>query len=78
MPTRPKVRDYVTPQLNRSLHRTYCQRFDSSVELTLRKCPFASQFSVCEAKSEWLVRYPTTLAPTSGSKGVTVQCAQYK
>ena len=35
----------------------------------------ASQFSVCEAKSEWLVRYPTTLAPPSGSTGIFVQCA---
>ena len=30
---------------------------------------------VCEAKSEGLVRYPTTLAPVSGSVTVTTQCA---
>ena len=30
---------------------------------------------VCEAKSEDLVRYPTTLAPVSGSVTVTTQCA---
>ena len=32
-------------------------------------------FSVCEAKMESLVRYPTTLAPTTGSVTVTAQCA---
>ena len=31
--------------------------------------------AVCEAKSEGLVRYPATLAPTSGSVTVTAQCA---
>ena len=30
---------------------------------------------VCEAKSEGLVRYPTSLAPVSGSVTVTTQCA---
>ena len=30
---------------------------------------------MCEAKSEGLVRYPTTLAPVSGSVTVTTQCA---
>ena len=30
---------------------------------------------VCEAKSEGLVHYPTTLAPVSGSVTATVQCA---
>ena len=30
---------------------------------------------MCEAKSEGLVRYPTTLAPVSGSVTVTAQCA---
>ena len=30
---------------------------------------------VCEAKTEGLVRYPTTLAPVSGSVTVTTQCA---
>ena len=30
---------------------------------------------LCEAKSEGLVRYPTTLAPASGSVTVTTQCA---
>ena len=30
---------------------------------------------VCEAKSEGLVRYPTTLAPVNGSVTVTTQCA---
>ena len=29
----------------------------------------------CESKSEGLVRYPTTLAPTNGSVTVTAQCA---
>ena len=31
--------------------------------------------TTCEAKSEGLVRYPTTLAPVSGSVTVTTQCA---
>ena len=31
--------------------------------------------AVCEAKSEGLVRYPTTLAPVNGSVNVTTQCA---
>ena len=31
--------------------------------------------TTCEAKSEGLVRYPTTLAPVSGSATVTTQCA---
>ena len=31
--------------------------------------------SVCEATSEGLVRYPTTLAPVSGSVTVSAQCA---
>ena len=30
---------------------------------------------MCEAKSEGLVHYPTTLAPVSGSVTVTAQCA---
>ena len=30
---------------------------------------------LCEAKTEGLVHYPTTLAPVSGSVTVTVQCA---
>ena len=30
---------------------------------------------MCEAKSEGLVNYPTTLAPVSGSVTVTAQCA---
>ena len=30
---------------------------------------------VCQAKTEGLVRYPTTLAPASGSVTVTTQCA---
>ena len=30
---------------------------------------------MCEAKSEGLVRYPTTLAPFTGNRRVTVQCA---
>ena len=30
---------------------------------------------ICEAKSEGLVRYPTTLPPVSGSVTVTTQCA---
>ena len=30
---------------------------------------------LCEAKSEGIVRYPTTLAPVSGSVTVTTQCA---
>ena len=30
---------------------------------------------VCEAKTEGLVRYPTTLAPASGTQSVTTQCA---
>ena len=30
---------------------------------------------VCEAKTEGLVRYPTTLAPASGTLSVTTQCA---
>ena len=30
---------------------------------------------MCEGRSEDLVRYPTTLAPASGSVTVTVQCA---
>ena len=29
---------------------------------------------MCEAKSEGLVRYPTSLAPVSGSVTVTTQC----
>ena len=29
----------------------------------------------CEAKTEGLVRYPTTLAPASGTQSVTTQCA---
>ena len=31
--------------------------------------------AVCEAKSEGLVRYPTTLAPVTDSKTVTTHCA---
>ena len=31
--------------------------------------------TVCEAKTEDLVRYPTTLAPVSGSLPVAVHCA---
>ena len=31
--------------------------------------------TTCEVKSEDLVRYPTTLAPVSGSVTVTTQCA---
>ena len=30
---------------------------------------------LCEAKTEGLVHYPTTLAPVSGSVTVTAQCA---
>ena len=30
---------------------------------------------MCRAKSEGLVRYPTTLAPVSGAVTVTTQCA---
>ena len=30
---------------------------------------------LCEAKSEGLVHYPTTLAPASGTQSVTTQCA---
>ena len=30
---------------------------------------------VCEAKTVGLVRYPTTLAPASGTLSVTTQCA---
>ena len=31
--------------------------------------------TLCEARTEGLVRYPTTLAPTTGSVTVTAQCA---
>ena len=31
--------------------------------------------TLCEAKSEGIVHYPTTLAPVSGSVPVTTQCA---
>ena len=31
--------------------------------------------ALCEAKSEGLVHYPTTLAQTTGSVTVSVQCA---
>ena len=30
---------------------------------------------LCEAKTEGLVRYPTTVAPASGTLSVTTQCA---
>ena len=34
-----------------------------------------SDCTECEAKNDGLVRYPTTLAPASGSVTVTIQCA---
>ena len=37
--------------------------------------PLAAPATVCEARSVGLVRYPTTLAPASGSVAVTTQCA---
>ena len=43
------------------------------------KCTFlhpkAVERNSCEAKSEGLVRYPTTLAPVSGSVNVATECA---
>ena len=37
--------------------------------------PKAVERNSCEAKSEGLVHYPTTLAPVSGSVTVTTECA---
>ena len=37
--------------------------------------PLAAPATVCEARSVGLVRYPTTLAPASGSVTVFTQCA---
>ena len=47
-----------------------------SIKLT-RSCIFLlfTDCRVCEAKSEGLVHYPTTLAPVSGSVTVTAHCA---
>ena len=36
--------------------------------------PKAVERNSCEAKSEGLVRYPTTLAPVSGSVNVATEC----
>ena len=35
---------------------------------------FYIEHTVCEAKREGLVRYPTTVAPISGSVNITTQC----
>ena len=37
--------------------------------------PYVADVTQCEAKTVGLVRYPTTLAPASGTLSVTTQCA---
>ena len=41
----------------------------------IRSCNAALQLTVCAARTEGLVRYPSTLAPLSGSKIVYTHCA---
>ena len=53
-----------------TLHKV-CPMYTCTHRRTI-KCP---SLSVCEAKSVDLVRYPTTLAPETGSKLVKTQCA---
>ena len=57
------------------LQITLLRRKMSNVSNTNALCSVAVQPTICEAKSEGLVRYPTTLAPVSGSVTVTTQCA---
>ena len=47
------------------------------MQITLIRFFIAITTSVilCEAQTEGLVRYPTTLAPASGTVSVTTQCA---
>jgi hypothetical protein len=37
--------------------------------------PYVADVTLCEARTVGLVRYPTTLAPVSGTGSVTTQCA---